>query len=161
MSRAVSGGWTLLEAAVAFAVVGSLLVIFSLSFRKNWRSSRLVEATEGLQHIEIHALSLQSQGGTLASAPLTPADVPRAPIIDPEGAWNHPSWVALEFRASPEGVPHSYSFTFDVTPLDFSARALGDLDGDGVKSTFEVRGKKGDDGHFQLVPGMRVENELE
>ena len=80
-------------------------------------------------------------------------------------AW--PTWVALGFRASPEGAPHAYSFEF-VSNLGpsrsaFVARAHGDLDGDGVTSTFEVRGhaSEGDPSGPAVEPGMRIEAETE
>ncbi len=152
---------TALEGALAFAIVGSLLVIGTLTFKKHWRSSRLVEPVSGLEHIAAHAVLLAEAGHPVVSAPLTPSEVPRAPVIDLEGAWDHPTWKALEFRASPEGVPHSFSFVFDATADGFVAHSYGDLDGDGVRSSFELSAKKGADGHLTITPGMRVENELE
>ena len=51
------------------------------------------------------------------------------------------TWKALDFRATPDGVPHAYSFSFESTGEGFVGRARGDLDGDGVLET----GPSGDD----------------
>ena len=66
-----------------------------------------------------------------------------------------------------EGVPHAYAFSFESTSggSAFVAQARGDLDGDGVLSTFEIRGRSGRDGAADpeptVLPGMYIEAELE
>ena len=77
-----------------------------------------------------------------ASAPLTPAQVPKGEqVTDPPQTWDHPTWRELGFEFT---VPHSYSFAFDSLnakqSASFTARANGDLDGDGLLSTFEISG---------------------
>ena len=68
-----------------------------------------------------------------------------------ETSWDAPTWVALNFVVVDQ---HRYRFQYDATnhPTDpnqstFTASAFGDLDGDGVLSTF-VR--------FGSVSGMAV-----
>ncbi len=96
------------------------------------------------------------------SAPLTPAAPPRGKKeVDPPETWDGPTWKALDFRASPEGVPHAYAFSFESTGTTFAARARGDLDGDGILSTFEVRGTARPGEKPWIEPGMYVEAELE
>jgi hypothetical protein len=62
-------------------------------------------------------------------------------------------------------VPHAYSFSFESTSggRAFVAQARGDLDGDSVLSTFEIRGtmRVGDTEKPTVLPGMYVEAELE
>ncbi len=161
-------GITALEAAAGIALVGSLLAVAVPAFVRNLSSSRLVEATSGLEKIGAHAIA-NASGKTCAdafpaSAPLTPESVPRGrPAVDPEpDPWQHPTWKALDFRASPPGVSHAFSFAFDHKDKDasFVAHAHGDLDGDGSTSTFEIRGKCERD-TATLTPGMYVEAELE
>ncbi|HEY1957164.1 MAG TPA: hypothetical protein VGH28_16210 [Polyangiaceae bacterium] len=165
-----SRGVTAVEAAVAIALGGWLLVVSVPAFVRNLSFSRLDEATAGLARIAEHA-SAGAAGKSCdaafpESAPLTPATVPRgAPAVDAApDPWQHPTWRALDFRASPAGVAHSFSFSFDRT-LDkdksaFVAQAHGDLDGDGATSTFEVRGACDVDG-TKVAPGMYVESEIE
>ena len=99
-------------------------------------------------------------------APLTPMVPPRGKKeADAAGTWDHPTWKALGFRAAPEGAPHAYSFSFDssmpATGPAFVAQARGDLDGDGVLSTFEIKGSIKPGAKAAVDPGMYIEAELE
>lgn len=81
------------------------------------------------------------------SVPLTPAMSPcekgdiRYPT-DP-ALWDHPTWRALHFAVD---QPHPYRYEFVAGPKGFTARAHGDLDCDGVLSTFERIGTVDPDG---------------
>jgi hypothetical protein len=157
---------TAIEAAVGVALVGSVLAVAVPAFVSNLSWSRLAEPTQGLSRVGTQAIANASEkpcaSAFPASAPLTPPVVPRGkPEIDPEpDPWQHPTWRALDFRPTPRGVAHSFSFVFDSAGGSFVAGAHGDLDGDGTTSTFEVRGKCGADG-ATLTPGMYVEAEIE
>lgn len=162
-------GVTMLEAAIGVSLVGSLLAIFIPTYVRGLHGSRLVEATDGLDRIGTHAIA--GARGKAAhdafpdSAPLTPAAVPRgALVVDEDGTWEKPTWVALDFRPAPAGTPHAFAFVFtnrvDSDSSQFVAQAHGDLDGDGVTSTFEIRGTATGT-EAKLEPGMYVEAELE
>lgn len=169
-------GVTLLEAAVGISIVGSLLAIFVPTYVRGLHGSRLVEATDGLARIGERAIENgKKQPGRdafPASAPLTPAEPPRGkPAVSDDALWQHPTWVALDFRPVPSGVAHSFAFAFapsagkvggvDVADgSSFVATAHGDLDGDGVPSTFEIRGASTAT-ETKLEPGVYVEAELE
>jgi hypothetical protein len=99
------------------------------------------------------------------SVELTPAEVPRGvKVTDPPGTWDHLTWRALGFQMDHD---HAYAFRFDssadrVTQVArFSARAHGDLDGDGTVSTFEVRGERFPGQPAKLMAGLLVSRELE
>jgi len=99
------------------------------------------------------------------SAPLTPAEVPRGVrVLDPRDAWLHLTWLSLDFRFD---QPHAFSFKFDseLDPVThvmrFTATAHGDLDGDGVVSTFEVRGERVPGHPARVLPGMFIDREVE
>jgi hypothetical protein len=168
--RARARGLTAVEAAIVFAIVGSLLAVAVPAFVRELHASRFVEPVDGLQRIGAGALAY-AQGKPTASAfppsaPLTPASVPRGTReVDPPGVWEHPSWRALGFRAAPEGLPHAFSFGFDATPgparSTFVAHAHADLDGDGVRSTFELRGHAVEGQPAEVEPGLYVEAEVE
>jgi hypothetical protein len=178
-SRTSERGLTAVEAAVLFAIVGSLAAVAVPAFVRELRASRFVEPVEGLQKIGAGALayaegrdpapSPAAAPSTLAfpaSAPLTPPSVPRGTReVDPPGVWDHPTWKALAFRAAPEGVPHAFAFSFDASRAgarsSFVARAHGDLDADGVQSTFEIKGHAQEGEKAALEPGMYVESEVE
>lgn len=137
---------TPIEVAAGFAVVGSLLAVMTPAFIKNLHASSMTEALEGLEQISARATALAEAAPQHAayppSAPLTPANVPRASLaLDPPGTWTHPSWRLLAFEIT---RPHAYSFQFDSSNGEqrstFVAEARGDLDGDGVLSTFRTGG---------------------
>jgi hypothetical protein len=159
-----------LEAAVGFAVLGSVLAVATPAFVRELHASRFAEPVNALNVLGERAIAYAEANDTAsafpATAPLTPATVPRGTReLDPDGTWDHPTWRALDFRASAEGEPHSFSFAFDgmnaPAGSTFVAHAHGDLDGDGVTSTFEIRGHTTGDGHAVVEPGMVVIAETE
>src|SRR5262249_51819081 len=92
----------------------------------------------------------------------TPADVPKGKaVLDPPATWERPTWRLLDFSF---GVPHSYSFAFEShdTPghATFYAVSHGDLDGDGLESTFEISGES-KDGVEPVVFPMESHREIE
>jgi hypothetical protein len=138
---------TPVEAAVAFAIVGSLLAVAVPAFVRNVHASRFAEPLDGVARLAARASVLADtspqQSAYPDSAPLTPAVIPRASLVtDPPGTWDQPTWRLLDFSLQ---VPHAYAFEFQSknTPevSTFSAIAHGDLDGDGVQSTFTVSGE--------------------
>lgn len=156
-----------IEAAAVFAVGGSVLAVAVPEFVRNLHASRLAEPIDALQRIAAAAVE-KAQGAPSvaaafpASAPLTPPEVPRGVRADdPPGAWDHPTWKALGFSFD---HAHAFSFQFESTPGPSESRfrviAHGDLDGDGVTSTFEVEGRADQDG-ARVLPGMYVEREIE
>jgi len=138
---------TPVEAAVAFAVAGSVLAVSLPAFLRNLHASRMAEPLDGVARLASRATVLADaspqQSAYPDSAPLTPSVVPRATLTsDPPGTWDHPSWRLLDFSFQ---VPHAYAFEFEsknaAEVSTFSATAHGDLDGDGVLSTFRVSGE--------------------
>lgn len=159
--------FTPVEFAIGTAILGSLLAVALPAFSRDLHASRLVEPTDGLARIGASAIAYAEANERFPdSAPLTPSSPPRGTKqADPPGTWDGPTWHALAFRPSAEGVPHAYAFSFESTAggTAFVAQARGDLDGDGVLSTFEIRGRTGrvDGEKPALAPGMYVEAELE
>jgi hypothetical protein len=173
--------FTPVELAIGAALLGSLTAVALPAFLCDLHASRFVEPTEGLERLGASAVAYAVTNGRFPdSAPLTPAVPPRGhKEADPPGTWDGATWKALAFRPSAEGVPHAYAFSFESTSggTAFVAQARGDLDGDGVLSTFEIRGRSGHDGVSpanggaprtpvadgapSVLPGMYVEAELE
>jgi hypothetical protein len=172
-------GMTALEAAFAFSIVGSVLAVAIPTFVRDVHSSRFAEPVSGLAAIGegavAYAAPLAVDKAFPPSVALTPPHPPRGVLSpDPPGTWQSPTWLALHFpppresgRAFAEGQPHAFAFGFDSalsrTKSGFVAHAHGDLDGDGVSSTFEIRGHDiaGDPAGPSVEPGMFVEDELE
>jgi type IV pilus assembly protein PilA len=139
-----------IEAACGVAILGSVLAVAAPAFVKNLHASRLVEPVDGLNRIAARATALAAAQPAESAYPesttLTPERVPRgAPASDPPGTWNHPTWRLLDFAFT---TPHSYSFAFESRNAPGEARfravAHGDLDGDGLTSTFEIVGQSRD-----------------
>jgi len=137
---------TPVEAAVAVAVLGSVLATALPAFVRNLHASELVEPVDGLNRIATRATALAASRPVLQAYPesvgAAPADVPAGTrVTDPPGTWDHPSWRLLDFSWS---VPHAFSFAFESKNApdisSFIARSHGDLDGDGSLSTFEISG---------------------
>ncbi|MDF3072049.1 MAG: hypothetical protein K0R38_7650 [Polyangiaceae bacterium] len=137
---------TPVEAALAFAIGGSVLAVFLPPFIRNLHASRLTEPLAGLERISARAAALADAAPALQAYPpsvaLTPAQVPRGElVVDPPGTWAHPTWRLLDFSLE---APHAFSFEFvsnnSAQGSTYTATAHGDLDGDGVQSTFQVSG---------------------
>jgi hypothetical protein len=136
MARASERGVTVVEAAAAFAVLGVALAAIGPACVRSVRLARTAEATDSLKQLSDATVASLAAGTTIGSAPLTPTIVPRGEQqTDPSGTWNHPTWRALHFGLE---EPHWYSYRVDVDATTGTVRlvANGDLDGDGVTSTF-------------------------
>jgi hypothetical protein len=154
------------EAAIAFALAGSILAVAVPEFLRGLHASRLAEPVDGLSRIAAGALANAAEKAPGEAFPpsvaQTPTEIPRGVRADdPPGVWEHPSWHALGFSFD---HPHAFSFSFESTPgpsrSHFRATARGDLDGDGVASTFEVEGEA-DSAGVRMLPGMYVDREVE
>jgi hypothetical protein len=154
-----------IEAAIAFALGGCILAVAVPEFVRGLHASRLAEPVDGLRRIATSAVSLASAAADPtfpASVGLTPPEVARGVRAeDPPGVWDQPTWRTLGFGFD---HPHAFSFSFESSQgpsrAHFRATAHGDLDGDGVVSTFEIDGEADADG-ARIVPGMYVDREVE
>ena len=157
---------TPVEAAIVVAVAGSVLAVSLPEFLRNLHASRLVEPIDGLKHIAARASALAASRPTAQAYPptveLTPEKVPRGErVVDPPGTWDAPTWRALAFE---QRVAHGFSFGFESqnSPhlASFRAYAHGDLDGDGILSTFEVSGQSVE-GQSPVVFALEMYREVE
>lgn len=155
--------FTPIELAIGAALVGSIAAVAIPAFVRELHASRFSEPVEALGRMSTGAVHYAEQTHKLPdSAPLTPPAPARGKreTFPPE-IWGHPTWRALSFQAAPDGVPFAFAYSFDAQPAGFVARANGDLDGDGVYSTFEVRATATASEPLKIEPGMYVESELE
>jgi|GEM_PF-3058768 len=125
----------------------------SKSGMKYVKKSRTSEAREFVKKIYDGARTYyMDRGGTRGMQQLPPQfPGPSMPPTPPLGTccksggkcapsaalWTNPVWVALQFSVDD---PHYYSYSYTVKGNTFTARANGDLDCDGVYSTFEMIG---------------------
>ncbi len=157
------------KGAVA-ATMGILAAVAIPAFVKYIRKSKTVEAVEALHKINLGAKQYYltdhyDRSGNLMkkafppSAPLTPAKVPCKKVTTPASAWK--AWEGLHFALT-EPHYYAYAFTSAGTGVDatFTARAHGDLDCDGVLSTYEIRGSVNKEGDVKVL-GPIITNEIE
>lgn len=157
---------TYTEVAVAIALVGTMAVIAIPSFAQNLQASRMTEAAQGVRTIATSAAA-RAEGRLVEEAfpppaPLTPSVVPRGDrVVDPPDTWEHLTWKSLDFKIDHD---HYFSFAFDSqndpNRSTCTARAHGDLDGDGERSTFEVLCEATAKGP-RVLPGLYVDREVE
>lgn len=155
-----------LTLAVVVSLGGTVLATMVPTFLRNVHASRMSEPVEGLKRIAaratLRAAGLPPESAYPESVPFTPAETPRAELVlDPPGTWDAPTWRALDFGFD---TPHGYSFSFESkngeAASSFVARARGDLDGDGVTSSFEISGSVAR-GSEPVVQPMEVHREVE
>lgn len=143
--------------------VGLIVVAIAYPAIESWWARRQTSrGTGALRPFADAVIQVVKSGGALPShAPRTPPDFncvdgePRPPIN--RVGWDHPSWRAIGFEA-PESI---YLYELLSDGRSFTARVVGDLDCDGVLSTFDRVGTFMPDGQLDLGPGIWKKNEME
>ncbi|MBM4345388.1 MAG: hypothetical protein FJ100_18610 [Deltaproteobacteria bacterium] len=150
-------------AAAAAGVVGVLAAVAVPALHKYTRQAKTSEALVHLQDLRraasayFTAPQVDKLGNALpcrfpTPAPVTPAGTSCCdPALDKDGdkrcdanptLWDVPAWQALSFA---RGDRHYYQYAFDSSgegnAATYTATAYGDLDCDGVFSTFQLTGK--------------------
>lgn len=172
-------GQTLAIVAIVVGGIGSLLSLGMLpaiaipAFIKYIRRAKTAEAEDRISEMARSAAlyygqeRVSAQGGSLPpqfpeSTPLTPqstcAQNPDGRCQPDPAAWNHPTWQALNFSMD---APHYFRYQFESNGTAFTARALGDLDNDGIFSTFEMAGLGNPDGTVSMARGIYRERPTE
>lgn len=169
--------WVIVVIVVAsIFLLGGLVAVFIAvpAFQRYKRRSQTIEATMNLRRLFDNAISYYQAhyttargdvvgGGFPQSVPLTPSQIPcgeKAPIVPSD--WRHPTWEALRFQPL-DAMRYSYQFDSSGVGLTatFTAAAFGDLDCDGVYSTFLRIGSVNAGNEVRGGPGLLIENELE
>lgn len=155
--RHSEAGFTLLELMIVVAIVGLLASIAVPSFVHYIAKAR---STEARMHVEkiyngarIYWLEPQSLPGVVGTLPAQfPVSQAATPAIRccvtgggpggrcaPDAAqWQAPTWVGVHFSMDD---PHYYQYEFTSSANEFTARAIGDLDCDGLTSSYSMVGR--------------------
>lgn len=152
--RSRNGGFTLIELLVVVAIIGLLAAVAIPSFHRYMLRAKTSEAREMLHRMYsqgrayyLETFGGQAVGGIPHQFPRTQATTPAVTCCDAGGQrcqptvtdWQSPTWLALHFSMDD---PHYYRYEFvsggTGLSASFTARALGDLDCDGVESTYEM-----------------------
>lgn len=166
-------GMGLAIAAIVVGVLGSIFMVVQIAiavpaFVKYQRRAQTSEAEDRISEIYRSAVSYyysEQVTGTGAamqpqfpvSSQLTPArrccelggDDGRCPVNYEQ--WDTPTWQALNFAIAD---PSYFQYQFISDGQSFTARALGDLDCDGVMSTFERAGMVNASGDIEGSRGI-------
>lgn len=167
---------SLLEASLATAIVGSLLAILIPTFARSLRTSKTAEATQNLAELHARAAAYfaDRHGAGPAAArwclPVEAGPTPRFPSANraefdfqAETTAGHETWQALAFDPGP--IRYRYSFVPEATGCGVrrapsvavvSYVAEGDLDEDGVLSTYERSDAVSEDGTLLPVGALHV-----
>ena len=148
---------SLVEAALLLGLLAVVLVVFVPTFLRSVRTNKISEAAELLQVLSHRTAAYYDTtwpGGARGCLPPAAGPTPELPGMEsnevdffaPE-ATGHASWEALGFQPE-RPIRFSYRYTperhgcelGDATlPTVVVFQAQGDLDGDGVRSSFERR----------------------
>jgi prepilin-type N-terminal cleavage/methylation domain-containing protein len=168
-----SRGFTLVELMIVVVILGILAAIAIPAFIKYVRSAKTSEAKENLAYIFRESTTyyatervVRGIGGAgiqarfPASTGPTPAVPPAAARTTTSDWYTDDTWNALKFAiADPHYYAYEYVSSGTGSEAQFTARAMGDLDGDGTFSTFERAGTaneqqevKGTAGLYERLP---------
>lgn len=146
--------------ATVTAAGGILAAVAVPAFMKYVRRSKTNEALTGTAALAAasgraaNAATARGERARFpASAPLTPKtpackDGQRRRHVPDAKTWSHPTWRALGFSVR---EPFLYQYEYVSDGASFTARAIGDLDCDGVTATFERTGRIDADGILRLA----------
>ncbi|MEI8254343.1 MAG: prepilin-type N-terminal cleavage/methylation domain-containing protein [Deltaproteobacteria bacterium] len=170
-------GFTLIELMIVVAILGILAAVAIPAFIKYMRRAKTTEAVDKLAYLfRMSSTYFTGERGARAynsatiadsqfpvSATLTPASPPSGTrTTDVPTTWDSATWNALSFSIAD---PHYYAYQYDSsgsgTSSAFTARAVGNLDGDAILSTFERSGGSNSQRMVQGSQGIYMENELE
>ena len=164
-------GFTLIELMIVVAIIGLLAAIAIPAFIRYIKKSQSSEAMLVIRKIydgqaAYYMLDHIDQSGNRIAAQFVgagpePSSVPPGTKI--QGNWEAAGWVELKVA---QESPARYRYTSAVAGIEisssFTARAEGDLDGDGETSLFERAGKiVGASGEIDGGAGLYQVNPLE
>ena len=154
LAPSIKGDRAEIELAVAFGdgsmalpLIGIAAAVAIPSFIKYIRMSKTSEAVLMSKRIHDGIISrFLTPRGDLPALPLHVGPTPALGSCCASGGscetdstlWDEPGWVAVGFSIL---GPHNYSYEYvhDPASHEYRVRAYGDLDCDGVYSTFEIR----------------------
>ncbi len=166
---------SLIEAALMLCLAAVVLAIFVPTFLRRVRTDKIAEAAEVLEDMSRLAQAYYETSwpsGSRHCLPPSAGPTPPTPTVEPahvdfasEDTPGHQTWNAIGF-ATERPLRFSYRYTTTEAgcdlhdPVEVTFTAHGDLDGDGVWSTFERRASIGPD-RFHPAEALLVHRRTE
>jgi len=172
-------GFTLVETAIVVALLAIMAAVALPVYELYVRRSKTTEAAVNLRRIFDASVAYYQRDHSVREGDTLPRQFPATVSLTPGGAfcgpraeggrwlprgeiWEQPTWQALSFALTQH---HFYAYEFISAGLDgearFTTRAIGDLDCDGVFSTFERVGRSDSDRNVVGASMLHTERELE
>ncbi|GAC1579838.1 MAG: hypothetical protein NVS3B20_10730 [Polyangiales bacterium] len=170
-------GFTLVELMIVVAIIGVLAALAIYGVSRYLKHSKTAEATRTLGALDTGSKNSFQQetdsSGTAGTGPfvhqfcVTGAAVPSAGVPSASKVkvaateWATATWQCLKFSINePQFYQYSYTSSGTGPAALYTASAVGDLDGNGTKSLFELDGAGSTTGDAQRV-ALKIVNEDE
>jgi type IV pilus assembly protein PilA len=155
MAKRRQGGFTLIELMIVVAIIGILAAVAIPAFMRYVAKSKSTEAVMSLRRLyegsRSYYMDIGTARGTDGALPLA---FPVTEVVTPAASccanvghkcapnpavWDSSTWNSLHFdMPDPHYYRYEYASSGTETDATFTARAIGDLDCDGILSTFEM-----------------------
>jgi prepilin-type N-terminal cleavage/methylation domain-containing protein len=172
--RSRARGFSIIELMAVVAIVGIISALAYAGVARYLNHSKTPEATTSLAAFENGSrvyFGTESDMSGIGVGPFAhkfcPTATAKVPTTVPKsakapGVWTDATWVCLKFTLTkPQAYQYDYqSNSLTGTDATYNAYAFGDLNGNGINSTFVLSGKGGANGEAQRA-SFTVSNEDE